>query len=253
MEHATISVLAILFIATLIRSTFGFGEALIAVPLLVLFLPIETAVPLAVLLSVLIALVVVVQDHSKIHFRSAKWLILFALPGIPLGVIILLYGSELFIKVGLGTLMIVYSLYALFGKNSITLQRDSMFWLFIFGFASGVFGGAYGINGPPLVVYGNMRQWNAKAFRATLQAYFLPASLFGIAGYFLKGLLTAEVWTYFLYSLPVTIPAIFLGRYFNHKLKDDSFFKYVYWGLIAIGMFLIVNTSLDFFLLGLEP
>ncbi|MFC3857148.1 sulfite exporter TauE/SafE family protein [Chitinophaga sp. GCM10012297] len=242
MDYATIAVLAITFLATVIRSTFGFGEALIAVPLLIFFLPIDIAVPLSVLLSVFIALVVVVQDHKKIHLSSAKWLILFALPGIPLGIVILLYANEFWVKIGLGTLLIFYSLYSLLGKSKISLPKDNMFWLFICGFASGVFGGAYGINGPPLVVYGNMRRWSAKHFRATLQAYFLPASLIGIIGYFAKGLLTAEVWKYFLYSLPVTVPAIFLGRYFNHRLKDDSFFKYVYWGLILIGIILVADT-----------
>src|ERR1041384_5395771 len=50
-------------------------------------------------------------------------------------------------------------------------------------------GGAYGVNGPPLVVYGNMRQWSAGHFRATLQAYFLPVSLIGVLGYAIQGLL----------------------------------------------------------------
>jgi uncharacterized membrane protein YfcA len=242
MDNTASSVIVISFIATLIRSTFGFGESLVAVPLLILFLPIEVAVPLSVLLSVIIALIVVVQDHKRIHFNSAKWLILFALPGIPVGIIILLYGSDLLMKIGLGSLIIFYSLYALFGKNTFKLQKDSMLWLFNCGILSGILGGAYGINGPPLVVYGNMRQWTAKHFRATLQAYFLPASLMSMVGYSLKGLLTATVLKYFLISLPAIIPAVFLGRYFNFKLKDDSFFKYIYWGLILTGIFLIVNS-----------
>lgn len=235
-------VIAISFIATLIRSTFGFGESLVAVPLFILFLPIEVAVPLSVLLSLVIALVVVVQDHKQIHFNSAKWLILFALPGIPIGIVILLYGSESIVKLGLGILMMAYALYALFGRNSIKLEKDSRLWLFICGLFSGIFGGAYGINGPPLVVYGNMRQWSAKDFRATLQAYFLIASFVGLVGYISKGLINREVLKYFAISLPAAIPAIFLGRYCNHQLKDDSFFKYIYWGLILIGLFLIVNT-----------
>jgi uncharacterized membrane protein YfcA len=242
MNYSIPGVLVISFMASLIRSTFGFGESLIAVPLFSLFLPIEVAVPLSVLLSVIIALIVVVQDHKSIHLSSAKWLIVFALPGIPLGVVILLYGSELLVKLGLGALVILYSLYALLGKKSLGLRNDSMLWLFICGFLSGVFGGAYGINGPPLVVYGNMRRWSARHFRATLQAYFLPASLIGMIGYFLKGLLSVAVLNYFLISLPAIIPAIFLGRHFNHKLKNDSFFTYIYCGLIAIGVFLIATV-----------
>ena len=53
-------VLVVVFIATFIRSAFGFGEALIAVPLLALVVPVEVAAPLAVLLSVVVAAVVMV-------------------------------------------------------------------------------------------------------------------------------------------------------------------------------------------------
>ncbi|WP_316740817.1 sulfite exporter TauE/SafE family protein [Pedobacter antarcticus] len=244
MELTYFFILAISFLATLVRSTFGFGESLIAVPLFILFMPLDVAVPLSVLMSVLVALIVVIQDHSQIHINSAKWLIIFAMLGIPIGLLILIYGNEFWVKIGLGILIITYSAYALYGKKSLSLANDNKWWLFICGFLSGVLGGAYGVNGPPLVVYGNMRNWSAKHFRATLQAYFLPASFIGIMGYLFKGLLTYEVFKYFLISLPAIIPAVFLGRYLNHKLKNDSFFKYVYYGLILIGTFLVINSLL---------
>lgn len=241
----TISIVLILvisFIASLVRSTLGFGESLIAVPLFLFFLPVEVAVPLSVMLSIVIALVVVIQDHKKIHFNSAKWLILYAIPGVPLGLLVLIYGNEVLIKVGLGVLIIVYALYSLYTKSNKTLKEDNRLWLFVCGFLSGVFGGAYGLNGPPLVVYGNLRQWSAKHFRATLQAYFLPVSLVSVIGYYAKGLITTEVTTYFMISLLATIPAIFLGRYLNHQLKGSSFFRYVYWGLLVISVILIIST-----------
>lgn len=226
----------------MVRSTLGFGEALIAVPFYLLFLPVDVAVPLAVMLSIVIALVVVIQDHKKIHFHSAKWLIIYAVLGLPLGILILTYANETIVKTGLGLLIILYSLYSLYFTKNKALEEDNKFWLFVCGFLSGVFGGAYGLNGPPLVVYGNLRQWTAKHFRATLQAYFLPVSVLSVVGYYSKGLITTQVNIYFLYSLITTIPAIFLGRYLNHKLKDGAFFKYVYWGLMLISVVLIVST-----------
>src|SRR6516164_5650968 len=104
-EWTTVPVLAIIFVATLIRSAFGFGEALIAVPLLALLMPVEVAVPLAVLLSITVAGVVVVQDWHKIHVRSASWLILFSLFGIPLGLLVLTTVAEGVIKAILGLLI----------------------------------------------------------------------------------------------------------------------------------------------------
>lgn len=235
-------ILIISFVASLVRSTLGFGESLIAVPLFLLFLPVEIAVPLSVMLSIVIALIIVIQDHSKIHFNSAKWLILYAIFGVPLGILILIYGNEVFIKVGLGVLIIFYSLYSLFVKSNKILKEDNKLWLFVCGFLSGVFGGAYGLNGPPLVVYGNLRQWSAKHFRATLQAYFLPVSFISVLGYYTKGLITEDVNFYFMVSLITTVPAIFLGRYLNNRLTDGSFFKYVYWGLLFISLTLIITA-----------
>jgi uncharacterized membrane protein YfcA len=147
------------------------------------------------------------------------------------------------VKTGLGLLIIAYAVYALFGANSFRLKKESKPWLLICGFLSGVLGGAYGVNGPPLVVYGNLRRWTAKEFRATLQGYFLAASFTGLIGYLLKGLITLQLGKYFLLSLPAVIPAILLGRYLNQRLKDGAFFKYVYIGLLLIGLLLIVLSN----------
>lgn len=193
MEFLYVYIFLVSFVATLVRSTFGFGESLIAVPLFILYLPVEIAVPLSVLVSIFVALVVVIHDHQQIHFNSAKWLIIFAVMGIPIGLIILIYGNEFWVKIALGILITLYALYAIFGKNRISLKRDNMLWLFVCGFVSGILGGAYGINGPSLVIYGNMRGWSARHFRATLQAYFLPASFIAALGYFAKDLITSDV------------------------------------------------------------
>lgn len=238
-SHIPLLIVTIGFVATLVRSTFGFGESMIAVPLLLWVLPARIAVPLSALLSVSVALIIVLQDHKQVYFNSAKWLVLYAALGIPVGLLLLVYGSESLIVCGLGLFLIVYSIYSLRYKNVFYLKEDNKLLLFICGFLSGVFGGAYSINGPALVIYGNLRRWPAKSFRATLQAYFLPASLLGIAGFWWKGLLDEALFHYFGFAIAGGLPAVFLGRFFNGRLKDDSFFKYIYIGLIVIGVLLI--------------
>jgi hypothetical protein len=54
-DPITAYVVAIVFVATSIRSSLGFGEALFAVPLLALKIPIATAAPLAVLVSITVS------------------------------------------------------------------------------------------------------------------------------------------------------------------------------------------------------
>src|SRR3984893_16982206 len=68
-EWSILPVLAVILLATLIRSAFRFGEALVAVPLLALLMPVEEAVPLATLVSIAVAGIVLVQDWHKVHER----------------------------------------------------------------------------------------------------------------------------------------------------------------------------------------
>jgi uncharacterized protein len=242
MNAITLHILLVIFAATLIRSAFGFGEALFAVPLLALRLPLEVAAPLAVLVSITIASFIVAQDWNRIHFRSAGWLVCATLLGIPLGLALLTSGHEHAVKAALALILVAFSVYSLTGSRPPELHGDSALWLVSCGFCAGVLGGAYGMNGPPLVIYGAMRRWSAQHFRATLQGYFLPASILGMAGYWLKGLWSPMVTHYYLLSLPVTIPAILLGRIVNHRLHGETFLRYVYFGLAGIGAVLLIQS-----------
>jgi uncharacterized protein len=242
LNATTLHVLVVVFVATLIRSAFGFGEALIAVPLLVLRLPLEIAAPLAVLISITIAAIVVAQDWRKIHLRTMGWLTAATVFGIPLGLLLLTSSHQRFAKGMMGIVIIAFAVYSLLGDKPPQLKTDSMPWLLGCGFVAGVLGGAYGMNGPPLAIYGAMRRWSAKQFRATLQGYFLPASVLGMAGYWWKGLWVPAVTHYYLVSLPAMVPALLLGKVVNHRLRGQAFLKYVYAGLAAIGAVLLVQA-----------
>jgi hypothetical protein len=234
--------LCIVFLATLIRSAFGFGEALTAVPLLAFFIPLQAAAPLAVLLSITIAGIVVIQDWKLIHFLSAGWLLLATLPGLPLGLLLLSSGHQRIVRVLLGLVIAGFSIWSLGRRGSIKLHHDRRALLFVCGFSAGVLGGAFGMNGPPLVVYGSLRGWSPQQFRATLQAYFLPASLLAMAGFRVTGLWTPAVTHDYLWSLPVMLPALFLGRSINSRLRGEAFLKLVFAGLACIGAILALQA-----------
>jgi uncharacterized membrane protein YfcA len=195
-----------------------------------------------VLVSITVAGIVVVQDWKKIHLHSTGWLVFSSLFGIPLGLLLLTSSHQSMVKGALAVIIMMFSAYSLIGRTPLELQRDSRGWLVMCGFCAGVLGGAYGMNGPPLVVYGAMRRWTAQQFRATLQGYFLPASIIGMVGYWLAGLWTHAVTHYYLLSLPVTVLGVFVGRWINHRLHGEVFFKYLYVGLAGIGALLLVQA-----------
>jgi uncharacterized membrane protein YfcA len=236
-----VAVIAVIFVATLIRSAFGFGEALVSVPLLALLISAKVAVPLAVLFSITVAGIVVIQDWHKIHLDSAWRLILPTLAGIPLGVLVLKKVPEPVVKASLAVLIITFSTYCLWRRTPLELRNDRLAWLF--GFVAGVLGGAFGMNGPPLVVYGSLRRWSAEHFRATLQGYFLPASLIGLAGYWWANFWVADVTRYYLLAFAPAVVAVFVGRAINQRLKGRHFVLYVHVGLIVVGTILLIQSA----------
>jgi len=233
-------VIATLFAATAVRASLGFGEALIAVPMLALLIPVNQAAPIAVLVSITIAFIVLLLDWRSVHFGSVGLLIVSTLFGIPLGLWLLTAVSESIVKGILAAIILAFSLHAILSKGRYRLNDDRLAWLF--GFQAGILGGAYGMNGPPLAVYGSLRGWRPEQFRATLQAYFLPASMVGMAGYYFAGLWTPEVNHYYLTSLPAVLLGTLGGRIIGHRIRADRFHLYVYGGLIAIGLILLVQS-----------
>ena len=219
-DSTTLYVLLVVFAATLIRSAFGFGEALFAVPLLALRLPLGIAAPLAVLISILIAAVVVVHDREKIHWRSAGWLVSATLLGIPAGLALLTSSHQRSAKATLAVVIMAFAIYPLIGRTPPSSRRT---W-------------DLALRLRPIRRSAGRRVWHdglardlrsdAALVRAALPrhptGYFLPASIFGMAGYWWKGLWVPAVTHYFLLSLPATIPAIFLGRALNRPAPWGS-------------------------------
>lgn len=239
MNVTTFEVGAILFAATFVRSALGFGEALVAVPLLALIMPVTVAAPVAALVSVTVAAVVVAQDWRHIQWRGAVGLVASTFVGIPLGLLLLTRAPEPTVKLILGTGIVLFSLYSLWGR-AWHLTGDATAWMF--GLVAGVLGGAYGMNGPPLAVYGSMRRWTPQQFRATLQGYFLPASAVGLCGYWYVGLWTRTVSRFYLVCLPGVAVAVLIGRAANKRMSHAGFQRVIYMGLLIVGATLVIQA-----------
>ncbi len=109
-------------VASVIRSAFGFGEALIAVTRTGSSKS-KLAAPVSVLASITVALIAVIQDWRKIHLRSAIWLVLPTLVGIPLGLVLLKAVPESIVKALLATVIISFSAYSLLGRTRRVEER----------------------------------------------------------------------------------------------------------------------------------
>lgn len=237
-QTAFLLVLAVLFFSTLIRSTFGFGNALIAMPLLVLLIGVKGASPLVALVGLVISSLMLIQDWQELRWKETLFLLVASLPGIPLGLVLLTTVSEDLVKIILGLVLVGFGLYNLLG---IRLPSKPSRWLALpFGLLAGVLGGAYNTNGPPIIIYAVFRGWTKEQFRASLQGFFLVSNLLIIAGHGLSGLWTREIVLQFLTSIPLVWLAVYLGGKIASSLSQEIFNKVIYYFLVLTGVLMFI-------------
>ncbi|MHC4119053.1 MAG: sulfite exporter TauE/SafE family protein [Planctomycetota bacterium] len=240
MDATQTVILVIIFVAAFTRSTFGFGDAMVAMPLLTIAVGLNVATPLVGLMGITASATILIRHWRDVHFKSLGLLIISTLIGIPIGVRLLKGVHENVMRTGLAIVIVAFSLYKIFRPRLFTLTNEKL--TPVFGLLSGILGGAYNTNGPPVVIYGTLRRWTPEKFRATLQGYFFPTGSMIALNHCLEGLWTRTVLLNYLLSLPVMLVAIFLGGILHRKIPSEQFDKYVYMFLIVLGGSLLINT-----------
>ncbi|MCX6570189.1 MAG: sulfite exporter TauE/SafE family protein [Candidatus Aminicenantes bacterium] len=237
------AVAGIIFVAAFVRSALGFGDAVIAMPLLAMVIGLKTATPLVAFMGPTISLIILARSWRGGDMKSAAKLIVASLLGIPLGIYGLARLPEEPLKIALGILILLYGVFGL-ARPGARIRNEKAWLPWLVGWTAGVLGGATNTNGPPVVAYGMLRGWPPERFRATLQGYFLPTGLMILAGHGIAGMWTGEVFRFYLYSLPAIVIGVVLGGLVNRKLTHDLFAKLVYGFLTAMGAVLLVRTLL---------
>ena len=136
----------------------------------------------------------------------------------PLGPLLLTKVPEPIVKALIAAVIIAFAATRLAGVGKRASIDDRPAWFF--GFLAGILRGAYGMKGPPLVVYGKLRRSSPERFHATLQGYFLPAGVLGMLAYTVAGLWVPEVSRDLVLSLPVVLIAIVAGRAINRRIES---------------------------------
>ncbi|MCU0551457.1 MAG: sulfite exporter TauE/SafE family protein [Leptolyngbya sp. Prado105] len=229
----TIATAFILFFCTAVRSAIGFGDALLAMPLLGIIMSLRTATPVVAFTGFIVSLIILVSDQERVDLRSAWRLIIGTIIGVPFGLVLLQYAPEKLIKIGLGIILILYGLYNLVSPKFPQLHHER--YAVFFGFVAGILGGAYNTNGPPIAIYGVMRRWSATYFRATMQCYFLFSGIATIAGHGFAGLWTPLVWRLLLGSIPGIVIGIYFGSQINRLIPQPMFNQIIFGLLIVVG------------------
>jgi uncharacterized membrane protein YfcA len=233
-------VLGIVVLATLVRSAFGFGDALVGMPLLALVLPLKTATPLMAFVGPTIGVLMLARTWRQVDFRSVGVLAGSTLAGIPVGLFLLTRLPERPVAVALAALIILSAVHGLVRPAAARLKSSRS--APIFGFIAGILGAAFNTNGPSIALYGAWRGWTSAAFRATIQGYFLLTGPMILLGQGAAGLWTGDVGRAYLLALPLMAGAVAAGLKLGRLIPETRFHGWVYGLLLAAGILLFLKT-----------
>ena len=230
-------VLLTIAVASISQTAVGFGTPLIAMPVLVPLLGIQTATPVSTLVGLLLSILILIRFRQTLNFRAVIHLLLATLVGVPVGVALLTWVDADPLTTFLGILLVGYALYGFFAPKLPRL--DHLAWAYGFGFLAGILGGALTSSAPAVVVYGSCRRWEPEAFRTNLQGYFLVTNTAVLIAHGIDGNLTTSFWRVALWSLPGIALGFLAGLWLAHRIDPNRFSQLVLLLLLLLGLNLI--------------
>jgi len=217
----------------------GFGSALIAIPLLTLFLDLKVAVPVSVLAGLAITSILALALRRNLERRKLMPLILGALPGVVLGVFVLHKLPGDLLRILLGGLLIAYSMFGLLFR--LPRRRLHVTWAYFAGFGSGLLGSTLSTIGPPAIVYTSLTPWSRDQIKATLSGFFLAGTAAVACAHAFTGLITWPVLALSSAACPALLLGVSLGLWVSKRSVDQDYRRVVLVLLIAMGLGMFVG------------
>jgi hypothetical protein len=228
------------FAGAVVAGLSGFAFGLVAASVwLYILTPLQTA-------TLIIAFGLIVQGQAVWKLRRAlDWtklwpFVLGAAFGVPVGVFILTLANPAHVRMGVGVLLILYSLYALFRPAIPPIRAASPALDAGVGFLNGVLGGMTGLAGILVTIWCGLRGWPRDVQRAVFQPVAVAIFLMSALWIGARGAITQDVIQLFLVGLPALLAGTWLGLKLFGLLDEAAFRKVVLVLPLASGILLAV-------------
>lgn len=230
----------IVFGGFFIRGFTGFGSILFTLPLLVLWLPVKTVVPLLAILSLSNGAWLTWRAHKGIDPRECGRLLAGGIPGVAAGVLFFHASPDTALRQLLGLLIVGVGLWMIRTPDPARAAWPPAAG-FGAGVASGVLGGLFGLAGPAPVLYLHHRPLRSDQFRATLLLVLLVIDLLRGATYAALGSL-GGLWLAGIGLFPVSLLGSWCGERLHHRVSEEAFRRALSLLLVLMGVVLMLNS-----------
>jgi uncharacterized membrane protein YfcA len=226
------------FLAGIVRGYSGFGFSLLVITSLSLLMAPATFIPAIFMLEIAASLHLLPGIWKDIHWRSLAPLIIGCAIGTPLGVWLLanMPAPPMQVALALFVLSAVWFLWRGFALKTMPGTAASG----AVGTASGLANGAFGIGGPPAILFYFASPAGNAAGRASLIAYFLMTDLIGLAFLSREALVTWDT----LYLALIFLPPLIVGNWIGargFKSADPTTFRK--WVLMLLAVLAVLSAA----------
>lgn len=232
--------------ASFIQRTIGFGFGIFIMSALPFLMPsYAEAVTLSGLLSLTSATIVMLQYIKYVTWRRF-------LPIVGAFVIFSTAAILMLDKIEgpamrriLGIMLIFLSLYFSFFKERLQKHiRATPGWMLGTGSVSGVMGGLFGMQGPPVVLYLIVSEPSKDQYMGMIQTYAVVTNITMLAVRIYNGYVTPAVGTAYLYGLLGLAIGVIAGNW-AFKRIPSRLFTYIVYAYIGISGAIIFFTTLS--------
>lgn len=239
----TAAISAIMLFAFFVRGMSGFGLSLVAIPLMVYFVPVHSAVVMMALLGFGVLVLLAVRDRAHVVWHEVWRLALPTVLGVVSGVYVFSQLNAAVMLKLLGAFILAYSIYMItVGPGGQTTKRwPSIYaWPFGFGasFVDSVFGGGGGV---VTVIYMHGRGYGKMEFRSTLATLWVGESVLRIGGYAMGGYYDGPMLMSVLLLVPVMLLGTWLGEWATSRMTPKAFTRLIGIMLAASGTSLLLK------------
>ena len=210
-----------IFVAAVVRGYSGFGFSLLAITAIALVMPPATIIPSIFMLEMLASLPLLPGVRRLVHWRELALLFAGALLGTPFGVYTLAHAPVLPLTLALAVFVLISAIALARGFRLQQMPGTGI--ALAAGTASGLANGAFGMGGPPVILFFFSSPAGVAAGRASLITYFFLSDLIGVAWQGWSGLISVSTLTHAAMFLPALAAGVWLGNHrFKRATSDDA-------------------------------
>ena len=219
------AVCGIVFVASVLQRTVGFGFALLAVPLLTFAVPAKAAVVITLIDGTVTSAWMLFHLRRRVEPEATRRLGVGAVLGAPVGVLVLrvIAPDSLRLLVGVSTCVAAVWIIGTSRLGVVDVTPAPRWRTVSLGFVSGVLSTSVATNGPPVVYELRRRGLHGDGFRATVSAVLLIADVVGIPLLAGAGLITSTILVLSAISLVPCVAGIATGSWISSRMEPAHF------------------------------